>query len=168
MNDTDWTNADDANLAHWGLPEGHPSKVVKRFYDLVWNEPADVEALRGLVTPESNAQWGEFEGAREFLQDLAISNRTLRLREAADVMFVKVVENDQARIVEKPEPAFAYVVLVWRPSLGGWRIHRIGDPVPAYELPRENASADLRHGRIHFARDVVISNALWAGHRAAV
>ncbi|SIN91973.1 hypothetical protein [Agromyces cerinus] len=142
MTDSNWTDGGEAYVAHWGLPEGHPSRVVARFHELLSTDPIEVDALQSVVTPESIQHWGSFDGAREFLDRLAISNRTLRVPGAADVAFIKLVEGSQARVAQKPESEVAYVALVWRPSLGGWRIHGIGGPIPADQLPREKTLDD--------------------------
>ena len=153
MGESEWSDSDDAELTHWSLPDGHPSRVVKEFFDLVSEDQMDVDALTNLVTPESQTTWGSFSAARGFAEEgYAISNRTLRFPGADDVVAVKLVDDNGAMTSEVHIQARAYATLVWRPSRGGWRIHGIGGQYLPDELPRE-----LQSGAPRYETDVTVT-----------
>jgi len=134
-----WTDLDQAQFIFEALAKDHPSRVVTAFNDLFHTEDPFVEILKLFVTPESESDWGDFsDGSRFFRdQDIAISTRALRHKGALDVAYVKLVPDDGVYLTEVPrQDALAYVTLIWRPDLGGWRIHRIGMPAAPRDLPR--------------------------------
>lgn len=139
MTDFEWTDADTA-YANWeALPEGHPARVVMAFNDAAWTDPVPGDLMASMVTPEVAADWGDFSGAAEnFRQGLSIGLNLRHLDDVRDVSYVKLIADiDTATVLEASEvPPLAYVTLVWRPELGGWKIHRIGEPAVASELPR--------------------------------
>lgn len=139
MTDESWSDLDDAELRFQSLDEQHPAKVATAFVHLVLTEPMHSDIAAEFVTPEKLSDWGDFSTARSFFLDqaLAISTRSLRARNNLDVAYVKLVPDNGTYFSDGPRQDFAaWVTLVWRPELGGWRIHAFGDPIPPELLPR--------------------------------
>lgn len=137
-----WTEADDVQLAFHALADDHPVNVVRSFVATLLDDTSSLAEIASHVTPESLPGWGSFEFAAVFVREaegvgVAIANRALRAIGASDVTFVKLVPDVQKPVFSPVivEP-LAWVVLVWRPELGGWRIHSIGPQVDPTSLPR--------------------------------
>ena len=142
-----WSDLDQSLFNFEALADEHPSKIVTVFNDLHQLDEIPVTSLEQFVTPEKREDWGDFSGGRQFFMDqaLAISTRALRPSDAPDVAYVKLVHDSGQYLSEKPREALAYVTLVWRPDLGGWRIHSIGLPAPSSMLPRTDDGTAPRY-----------------------
>lgn len=138
VTDEQWSDLDQSQFNFEALDDEHPSRVVTTFNDLHHLDVLPLAALEQLVTPEARRDWGDFSAGRRFFLDqaLAVSTRALRPSDAHDVAYVKLVHDSGAYVSEVPREPLAYVTLVWRPDLGGWRIHRIGAPAASSALPR--------------------------------
>ncbi|RCK61550.1 hypothetical protein [Microbacterium sorbitolivorans] len=143
-----WTDEDTARAVFEALPEDHPCRAVRQFSNSILAEE-DATALAELVTPEVLDDWGDFSSARRYFFDQAfsISTRSLRHREATDVAYVKLVPDDGIYLSEKPrQDMIGWVTLVWRPELGGWKLHCIGQPAPPHLLPRTAVAGEVPMG----------------------
>ncbi|MBM3715154.1 MAG: hypothetical protein FJW64_05345 [Actinobacteria bacterium] len=141
-----WTERDDAELIFEGLHDEHPSRIVAAFAGLCLGDALDTLRLTYLVTPESLHQWGDFRAGASFFMDQAISMSTvaLRPRGAEDVAYIKIVPDDGSYLSSTPrQDPIAYATLIWRPEIGGWKIHRIGEPVNPAQLPRTADEAPI-------------------------
>lgn len=139
MSEFEWTDADTA-YANWeAVPDGHPVRVVHAFMEAAQATPLPVEALTYLVTPEVLADWGDWTSTAEFFrQGVGFGLNLRHIGDAQDVVYIKLIKAlDEAMVLPSDEvPSLAYVTLVWRPERGGWKIHRIGEPAGAEDLPR--------------------------------
>lgn len=139
MGEFDWTETDSAYVNWEALPEGHPARVVRAFNDAAWSDPIPVSLLASMVTPEVRADWGDFSSAAEFFRQGVGLGLNLRYVEGVrDVVYVKLIKDINVATVVRSEDVapLAYVTLVWRSELQGWRIHRIGEPAEPNVLPR--------------------------------
>ncbi|QYG12882.1 hypothetical protein [Microbacterium sp. PAMC22086] len=147
MTDEHWTEADDAKLAMHALPAEHPVALTVG----VWNALDDVaqhaETLSFWVTPESRTQWGDFSALADGLSDetLSVVSTARQKKSAPDVAYVWLIREETGanpRMTHGPEDVTIAAVFtwIWRPELGGWRLHAVGDQMPAPEdLPRTSA-----------------------------
>lgn len=137
-----WTGHDDVEFRFHALPDAHPANVVRAFVGVLWDDAATAAELAQYVTPESLSQWSDFGTVRNFVRDdigVAIGSNALRAVGAPDVTFVKLVPDDEDEPQFHPVPrqdVRAWVTLVWRPELGGWRLHAIGEQLDPNTLPR--------------------------------
>lgn len=128
----------DAALAAGGpMTPDNPFAVAVAFWYAVMQE--DPEGLSFVATPESFGQW-----------DLADANRRTEhsglatgvYKPCYDVAYIKMVSDvdgapDAAQVVDGSMLIGARVLsLVYRPELGGWRVHGMGHPVDPAGLPR--------------------------------
>ena len=133
---------DEDALPHFGLPRPENAALVGlAFVAALLDERS--EAPEHLVTPESRKHWGDFSAARELLAAIpnrGIGSRANRAFDARDVAYVKILaEVTRAFVIKGEEQVVevaAVVSLVWRPELGSWLVHAVGDPVHPLEMPR--------------------------------
>jgi len=142
MTDEQWSVDDDVMLMLHQRDDSHPGHVALRFFLALTAVPRQVEALQSLVTPESLESWGDFSGAAAFLaavHEPALGTTPKPAEGAPDVAYMKVLTGKpNVEIVTVPTHVLmvAFVTLVWRPELGQWRVHSIGDSVQPEDLPR--------------------------------
>lgn len=115
----------------------NPWAVAFAFWHAVLNE--NYELLEKVTTPESQGQWD--------LADIHQRTETSGLASGVfkpcyDVAHVRLLtdigdEQEPLQIVGGPMLTEARIIsLVYRPELGGWRVHGIGYPLDPDELPR--------------------------------
>ncbi|MEV8171056.1 hypothetical protein [Microbacterium sp. NPDC077486] len=119
-----WTEADDAELAHYALPEGHPAAVVAQLVRLLRQTPLPVSELNDLIRVPGS--WGDFSDAAAFVADLAIGSRTRRHKDDPGVVYVSLVEDEGSKVYAQALPPKALVTLVWHE--GAWRPLLLGAP----------------------------------------
>ncbi|PRA79193.1 hypothetical protein [Microbacterium sp. MYb66] len=144
--DEEWTDKDTAAVEAESLPFSHPVRATQAFIGaLLSDDPESDEALRTLVTPESEGAWGDFASAREFARrDLRISLVPRRDEDAPDVAYVKFAPDEGAWIHRgvTDDNVAAWATLIWRPEISAWgpiacwRVHQIGPYVHPIDLPR--------------------------------
>lgn len=119
----------------------NPVAVGKRFLDAVTDHAGpQVHVLRELVTPESRATWGDF---RRTAQQLAGCGMTSKAEPAAgtdQIVYVRYVSSPDYSLRsegEVPIMARAIGTMVYRPDLGGWKVHSVGtERIPPERIPR--------------------------------
>ncbi len=97
--------------------------------------------LTRFVTPESLSAWGDFSAAATFLdsvQDAGYGSFAERALGDDDVAYFKILSGvtDSYQVLDEQIIAAAGVVtLVWRPELGEWRVHGIGEYLKPEDVP---------------------------------
>jgi hypothetical protein len=142
MNGNRWTEEDEAMLALEALPGDEPIKLTIAVWNALTADADHRELVRGVVTPESAESWGDFSQLAAALDDenLGIVSKVRQEPGTTDVAVVWLLRDPgPARMMRGAE--FANIAFmftwVWRPELGGWRLHEVGTRwVPTSELPR--------------------------------
>jgi hypothetical protein len=114
----------------------NPYAVAFAFWHAALNENYD--DLELVITPESRGQW-DLADIRARTEDSGIATGVYKPR--YDVAYVKLISNiseeEPIQVLRNPLPAEARIIsLVYRPELGGWRVHGLGHPVDPTDLPR--------------------------------
>ena len=116
---------------------GGPWIAAAAFHEvLAGDRSIRADALRGMVTPESLACWGDFSAARELLADTAMTSRASS--PAPGVAYVKFVSDPgHALIADGPTMIMvrAIATLQYRPNAGRWLVHALGDYCRPENLP---------------------------------
>jgi len=150
MTDDRWTDADDALLAMHMLPTEHPVALTAAIWEALDDYEANSGALSTWVTPECRDDWGDFSTVSEALasQALALVGTARQRAGEADIAFVWLIRKGApaapARMSQEDEAVIigAIFTWVWRPELGGWRLHSVGGAMPeADRLPRTSPNA---------------------------
>lgn len=143
MSDDKWTDADDARLTLHALPDDHPVKLTMAIWDALREHPRYVDLLAVWVTPESRERWGDFSEIAGALygESLNVMGTVRQFEDALDVAYVWVIRAKPGagpRMTNGPEAVnlFAVFTWVWRPELGGWRLHSAGEQRLPDRLPR--------------------------------
>lgn len=118
-------------------PPGGPWMTGIMFHYAVVDEGgAEVDKLRRLVTPESLAAWGNFSSTRALLMGTGWTTRADE--PAPGVAYVKFTPSDMPTVRVDGDVAInvrAVATLQYRPELGGWRVHHVGEPCLPEDLP---------------------------------
>lgn len=127
---------DDAVAAGGPMTPDNPYAVAFAFWHAALNENHD--DLELVITPESRGQW-DLTDIRARTEDSGIATGVYKPR--YDVAYVKLISNiseeEPIQVLRNPLPAEARIIsLVYRPELGGWRVHGLGHPVDPTDLPR--------------------------------
>jgi hypothetical protein len=128
---------DEAMAAAGPMTPDNPYAVAFAFWHAVLTENYD--DLELVVTPESHGQWN-LADIHARTEDSGIATGVYKPR--YDVAYVKLISNvgdkeEPLQVLRDPLPAEARIIsLVYRPELGGWRVHGIGHPVDPTDLPR--------------------------------
>jgi hypothetical protein len=128
---------DEAMAAGGPMTPDNPYAVAFAFWHAVLNE--DYDDLEAVITPESRGKW-DLEDIRTRTEDSGIATGVYKPR--YDVAYVKLISNvgdeeEPIRVLRNPLPVEARIIsLVYRPELGGWRVHGLGRPVDPTDLPR--------------------------------
>ena len=127
-----------------GLTEVHPTLTAIHFLSALGQLPGSSNYLASKVTPESRAWWGDFSAAAGFVDSLnqpGIISIVRGSLDALDVAWVLIIEHvDRGGWHEglpANDAAVAYFTMVNRPSLGGWRVHHVGDEIDIALVPRD-------------------------------
>lgn len=96
------------------------------------------EHLELVVTPESLPSWGDFTETADLLQNCGMSTRATPAQTDERVVYVKYITDHDGQTYQVQGDdvvimARAVATLVYRPELGGWRIHGVGE----YLLPEQ-------------------------------
>jgi hypothetical protein len=127
---------DEAVAAGGPMTPDNPYAVAFAFWHAALNENCDLESV---ITPESRGQW-DLADIRARTEDSGIATGVYKPR--YDVAYVKLIsgvdENEgPIQVLRNPLPTEARIIsLVYRPELGGWRVHGLGHPVDPTDLPR--------------------------------
>lgn len=121
-----WTTADDIAMEFATNRATHPLLPVARLLTAITSDPVDVGFALSAVTPESASVWGDFAFWAQSLIGWRPMARVESAPRALDVVYLALVEAE--RPLPPPGETFLIyeVTVVWRPELGGWRIHDIG------------------------------------------
>lgn len=128
---------DEALAAGGPMTPDNPYATAFAFWHAALNENYDDLDL--VITPESRGQW-DLADIRARTQDSGIATGVYKPR--YDVAYVKLISNvgdkeEPIQVLRNPLPAEARIIsLVYRPELGGWRVHGLGHPVDPTDLPR--------------------------------
>jgi hypothetical protein len=128
---------DEAVAAGGPMTPDNPYAVAFAFWHAALNENYD--DLESVITPESRGQW-DLADIRARTEDSGIATGVYKPR--YDVAYVKLIsgvdENEgPIQVLRNPLPTEARIIsLVYRPELGGWRVHGLGHPVDPTDLPR--------------------------------
>ncbi len=123
---------------------GHqPSgQIAEALFGVIREGTYDLDRLREFITPESIATWGDFSGYTEIFRSIpnpAIGACPNPASGAPDVVYVKVIPNvTEPEVISGPtlmEVAGVFT-FVYRPELGGWKMHAFGDHVLPEDLVR--------------------------------
>jgi TIR domain len=126
---------DEAVAAGGPMTPDNPYAVAFAFWHAALNENYD--DLELVITPESRGQW-DLADIRARTEDSGIATGVYKPR--YDVAYVKLIssvgDEEQIQVLRNPLPAEARIIsLVYRPELGGWRVHGLGHPVDPTDLP---------------------------------
>jgi hypothetical protein len=125
----------------------NPYAVAFAFWHAALNENYD--DLELVITPESRGQW-DLADIRARTEDSGIATGVYKPR--YDVAYVKLLSSvgdkeEPIQVLRNPLPAEARIIsLVYRPELGGWRVH---GSVILWTLP--TCPAPGRRDRCHVA-----------------
>lgn len=152
MSEESWSDKDDAMFQMVALPDFEPVKLTGVFCSALTADPPQIGDAHNLVTPESKDTWAKFSWIVRALQEpgLALSSLPRQHANARDVAFVWVMrDQDEFRIIDRPELVSLALIFtwIWRPDLGGWRLHRVDETDMSLEhLPRTSpdVAPDLR------------------------
>lgn len=101
----------------------------------------DLATLQLIVTPESWPAWGDFRAVAEGLADCGMTSQANRSEDDPDVVYVKYVTDHDGVTYQAQEEMVmmlrAVGTMVHRPSLGGWRLHAVGDYVLPEQVPHD-------------------------------
>jgi hypothetical protein len=128
---------DEAMAAGGPMTPDNPYAVAFAFWHAALNE--NYEDLEAVITPESRGQW-DLADIRSRTEDSGIATGVYKPR--YDVAYVKLISNvgdkeEPIQALRNPLPVEARIIsLVYRPELGGWRVHGFGLPVDPTNLPR--------------------------------
>jgi hypothetical protein len=128
---------DEAVAAGGPMTPDNPYAVAFAFWHAALNE--NYGDLESVITPESRGQW-DLADIRARTEDSGIATGVYKPR--YDVAYVKLIsgvdENEgPIQVLRNPLPTEARIIsLVYRPELGGWRVHGLGHPVDSTDLPR--------------------------------
>jgi hypothetical protein len=127
---------DEAVAAGGPMTPDNPYAVAFAFWHAALNENYD--DLELVIAPESRGQW-DLADIRSRTEDSGIATGVYKPR--YDVAYVKLISNiseeEPIQVLRNPLPAEARIIsLVYRPELGGWRVHGLGHPVDPTDLPR--------------------------------
>jgi hypothetical protein len=128
---------DEAVAAGGPMTPDNPYAVAFAFWHAALNE--NCGDLESVITPESRGQW-DLADIRARTEDSGIATGVYKPR--YDVAYVKLIsgvdENEgPIQVLRNPLPTEARIIsLVYRPELGGWRVHGLGHPVDPTDLPR--------------------------------
>jgi hypothetical protein len=111
-------------------------------------EGPDLDILSIVVTPESWGAWGGFSRAAALLPAYGMAPRATPSVDDPDVVYVRYLR-DTGEAHRAPSEAvlvgdIVVATLVHRPSLGGWRVHALGDFVRPERVPH-----DVGNRRLH-------------------
>jgi hypothetical protein len=107
----------------------NPYAVASAVWHAAQNENYDLELV---ITPESRGQW-DLADTRSRTEGSGIATGVYKPR--YDVAYVKLISNvgdreEPIQVLRDPLPVEARIIsLVYRPELGGWRVHSLGHPV---------------------------------------
>jgi hypothetical protein len=126
---------DEAVAAGGPMTPDNPYAVAFAFWHAALNENYD--DLELVITPESRGQW-DLADIRARTEDSGIATGVYKPR--YDVAYVKLIssvgDEEPIQVLRNPLPAEARIIsLVYRPELGGWRVHGLGHPVDPTDLP---------------------------------
>ncbi|MFF2275986.1 hypothetical protein [Agromyces sp. NPDC058126] len=140
MSTETWSDADDASVAFESIPPEHPVKLTAAVYAALTALDQSHEFLRLVVTPESLPAWGDFTAAARALEaQYGINSVARSYPSAPDVAYVWLMEySPDARMITTPETVVVphTFTWIWRPELGGWKLHSIGAGDAPEVLPR--------------------------------
>lgn len=143
-----WGEDDDSAFAFHAMPETHPVKLAMNVFRVMRGGTFVPERVREAVTPESVEAWGDFGVFARMCAAIdapAFGSIANPAYGASDVVYVKVLSGVQkGYTIRQDGPVMAATVftLVWRPELGGWRIHAAGsDYVLPEDVPRSAPNA---------------------------
>ncbi len=118
-------------------PPGSPWRVGYAFYmALTRKSGLRLDLVRNLVTPESLDAWGDFSSSRELLKGTSIT--TLADTPAPGVAYVRY-PSDRGQTLRADTDTMimvrAVATLQYRPELGEWRVHQLGEYCHPDHLP---------------------------------
>jgi hypothetical protein len=97
--------------------------------------------LQQLVTPESVPAWGDFRSTAERLKGCGAGSMASPSMDDPDVVYFKFITDHDGVTYQAQEDMIimtrAVATLVRRPSLGGWRIHGVGEPLRPETVPHD-------------------------------
>lgn len=124
------------------LGADHPVKIATAVFMAIKDGSFSAPAVSQFFTPESLADWGDFSTAQARFASIdspGIGTTANPAVGAPDVVYVKILPGaEEAWETDKTTPVVADGVFtfVWRPELGGWKIHRYGEYALPEHLPR--------------------------------
>jgi len=128
---------DEAMVASGPMTPDNPWAIAFAFWDSVLRESN--ENLNLVITPESAGNWGELAALKDRTKESGLATGVYR--PVYDVAYVKLINDVGAdspvQFITEGFPAMSMIIsLVYRPELGGWRVHSIGQPLDPDDLPR--------------------------------
>ncbi|SOE01509.1 hypothetical protein [Blastococcus haudaquaticus] len=121
-----------AALVAAGEPGPHNAVTVAAVFWTAVTEPdgPDLEILGLVVTPESWQWWGDFARAALLLPGCGMASEAQPSADDPDVVYLSFLP-------EAGEGDAVIATLVWRPGLGGWRVHALGERVRPDHVPHD-------------------------------
>ncbi|GAA4481767.1 hypothetical protein GCM10023171_10610 [Microbacterium panaciterrae] len=123
------------------LPENEPVKLTGAIRNVLTGDE-DFHIVGEFVTPESRRAWGDFRAVGDALrrqEPLALVDAARQVPGARDVAYVWLIRLGSIGLItatQSVEIAFVFT-WVWRPELGGWRLHAVGGaPEAPDRVPR--------------------------------
>lgn len=132
----------DPSLFEGGEAFSPPAGVVARLLLALDDRPLDLELLQSLVTPESLPEWGDFTDLAAHLHEFNWSLGSQGQEIDPDLVYIAIFEDNTGKSYYSLETvevaARAIASVVFRPSLGGWRVHSLGQrPPDDAKFPRD-------------------------------
>ena len=101
----------------------------------------DVEVLDIVVTPESRSHWHGFDRAAALLPGYGMAHQVAPAVGDPDVVYVRYLRDSDEPLRAPSDSVLVgdivIATLVRRPSLGGWRVHALGDYVRPERVPHD-------------------------------
>lgn len=141
MTHSAWSASDDAQAAVAGYGPEEPLFTALAFLQGI-GARLSPEEMSVTVTPESLAAWGDFSTVHEALEaigDWGMGSYPEPAPTASDVAYVKLLPNVPEAYQQQGTAAVtvaAWITLVWRPEIGFWLVHALGNALNPAEIPR--------------------------------
>jgi hypothetical protein len=97
----------------------------------------DVDVLSIVVTPESWPHWSGFSRAAALLPGYGMAHEVSPAAGDPDVVYLRYPRDESFSASVLPADVVV-ATLVRRPSLGGWRVHALGDHVRPERVPHDD------------------------------
>lgn len=135
----------DAAMAAGGpMVADNPFAIAFVFWSAILND--NIKDLRAWVTPESRRSW-KLSKLKHLKKNHGLATGVFKpCYDVAHVRLVEGISEDGPPLMVEggPVPSNSRIIsLVYRPELGGWRVHGVGYPLYSEDLPRTWKNNDV-------------------------